>query len=85
MSLAEAQSLPPFKPLKQKPPKITVEKKADGTIYVSSDYPIGEMKRSTVHLLEEKASEHPDRNFIGERDASGAWTYITYGDANRAA
>jgi feruloyl-CoA synthase len=82
---AEKTELPPFKPLKQKPPKIRVEKKPDGTIYVSSEYPLGEMKRSTVHLLEEKAALQPDRNFIGERDASGAWTYITYGEANRAA
>lgn len=82
---AEKTQLPPFKPLKQKLPKIKVEKKPDGTIYVSSEYPLGEMKRSTVHLLEEKAAMHPDRNFIGERDASGAWTYITYGEANRAA
>ncbi|KAB7738833.1 AMP-binding protein [Parvibaculum sedimenti] len=82
---AEKTQLPPFKPLKQKPPKIKVEKKPDGTIYVSSEYPLGEMKRSIVHLLEEKAALHPDRNFIGERDASGAWAYITYGEANRAA
>lgn len=86
MSLAlEAQSLPPFKPLKQKPPKIKVDRRADGTIYVSSEYPLGEMYRSTVHLLEEKAAAHPARNFIGERDKSGQWTFITYGDADRAA
>ena len=81
---AEKTELPPFKPLKQKAPKIKVETKSDGSIYVSSEYPLGEMKRSTVHLLEEKAAQHPHRNFIGERDASGAWTYITYGEANRA-
>ncbi|HEY4344776.1 MAG TPA: AMP-binding protein [Parvibaculum sp.] len=86
MSLAvEKTALPPFKPLKQKPPKITVTRKNDGTVYVACDYPLGEMKRSTVHLLEEKAALHPERNFIGERDASGAWSYITYGEANRAA
>jgi feruloyl-CoA synthase len=86
MSLAvEKTALPPFKPLKQKPPKITVTRKDDGTVYVACDYPLGEMKRSTVHLLAEKAALHPDRNFIGERDASGAWTYITYGEADRAA
>ena len=77
--------LPPFKPLKQKAPKITVERKDDGTIYVSCDHALGELNRSTVHLLEEKAALHPDRNFIAERDASGEWTYITYGEANRAA
>jgi feruloyl-CoA synthase len=85
MSLAvEKTTLPPFKPLKQKAPKITVTRKPDGTIYVSCDHPLGEMKRSTVHLLAEKAALHPERNFIGERDQSGAWTYITYGEADRA-
>lgn len=80
----EKETLPPFKPLKQKAPKITVTKKDDGTIYVASDYPLGEMKRSTVHLLDEKAALHPNRNFIGERGVSGEWTYITYGEAARA-
>lgn len=86
MSLAEQADGPaPFKPLKQKPPKITVRREADGTIYVSSDYPLPEMKRSVPHILEERAAEHPDRNFIGERDASGEWVFITYGEANRRA
>lgn len=87
MSLATAgkTSLPPFKPLKQKPPKIRVERKADGTVYISSEYPLGPMQRSTVHILEEKAALHPARNYIGERDKSGAWRYITYGEADRAA
>lgn len=75
---AEKPALPPFKPLKQKPPKIKVERKADGIIHVSSEYPLGEMKRSTVHLLEEKAAAHPARNFIGERGKTGEWVYITY-------
>lgn len=81
----ETASLPPFKELKQKAPKITVTKKDDGTVYVASDYALGDMKRSTVHMLDEKAALYPNRNFIGERDAAGAWTYITYGEASRAA
>lgn len=85
MNLTVDKTLPPFKLLKQKPPKITVTRKDDGTVYIASDHPLGELKRSTVHLLEEKAALHPERNFIGERDASGAWNYITYGEANRAA
>lgn len=86
MSLAEATGAPaPFKPLKQKPPKITVKRTDDGTFYISSDYPLPEMKRSVPHILEERATLHPDRNFIAERDASGEWRYITYGEANAKA
>lgn len=86
MSLAEDTGAPaPFKPLKQKPPKITVKRTDDGTFYISSDHPLPEMKRSVPHILEERAALHPDRNFIAERDASGEWRYITYGEANAKA
>lgn len=86
MSLAEDTGAPaPFKPLKQKPPKITVKRADDGTVYISSDYPLPEMKRSVPHILEERAALHPDRNFIAERDAAGEWRYITYGEANAKA
>ncbi|MDE1172505.1 MAG: AMP-binding protein [Parvibaculaceae bacterium] len=85
MNIATKVTLPPFKPLKQKPPKITVDRRADGSITIASDYPLGEMKQSTVHLLEEKAALHPDRKFIGERGTDGNWQYVTYGEANEAA
>ena len=82
----KAGELPPFKPLPQKPPSIDVRKKPDGTIYISSRYPLGEMPRSIPHLLEQKAAEHPDRNFIGERvPGADGWRYITYGEANTQA
>lgn len=86
MSLAEDMGSPaPFKPLKQKPPKVSVKRGDDGAIYISSDHPLPEMKRSVPHILEERAAEHPERNFIGERDADGAWRFITYGQANAKA
>ena len=86
MSLAEDTGVAaPFKPLKQKPPKITVRRAVDGTVYVASDYPLGEIKRSTVHLLEERAAMHPERRFIGERGADGQWVFVTYGEANARA
>jgi feruloyl-CoA synthase len=82
--------LPPFKPLPQKAPSIDVRRKPGGTIYISSRYPLGPMARSIAHLLETKAAEHPERNFIGERTPGadgklGDWRYITYGDANAQA
>lgn len=82
MSLAEQDTPAPFKPLKQKPPKISVRREADGTVYISSDHPLGEMKRSVVHILEERAAMHPQRRFIGERGPDGAWRFIGYGEAN---
>jgi len=90
MNLHEATNLPPFKPLRQKPPLIDVTRKADGTIYVLSRHPLGAMKRSLAHLLEERAALHPARNFIAERTPmpngeTGDWRFITYGEMNAQA
>jgi feruloyl-CoA synthase len=48
------------------------------------------MHRSIVHLLEERAAQHPTRNYIGERTPLpdgklGDWRYITYGEMNARA
>jgi len=79
--------LPPFKPLAMKPPSIEVVRKPDGTVYISSRYPLGEMHRSIAHLFEDRATKHPERNLIAERaplpdGKTGDWRYITYGEAN---
>jgi feruloyl-CoA synthase len=82
--------LPPFKPLPQKPPALDVTRKPDGTIYLRSRHPMGQMHRSIAHLLEEKAGLHPERNYIAERTPMpggklGDWRFITYGEANARA
>ncbi len=81
--------LPPFKPLPLKPPSIAVIRK-DGNIYVRSRYPLGEMARSIVHLLEVRAAAHPERPFMAERTplqdgSTGDWRFITYGQINARA
>src|SRR5271154_4972728 len=82
--------LPPFKPLAQKPPALDVTRKPDGTVYLRSRHPLGQMHRSIAHLLEETAALHPERNFIGERTPLpggklGDWRYVSYGEANARA
>ena len=64
MSLA-AEKLPPFKPLKQKPPKISVERRDDGTIYVGGkiaslgvDAVPSEVSNLEAEWLERKLSAH---------------------------
>src|SRR5215469_11588512 len=79
--------LPPFKPLAMKAPSVEVDRKPDGTVYISSRYPLGEMHRSIAHLFEDRAAKHPERNLIGERiplpdGKTGEWRFITYGEAN---
>src|SRR5580704_3488185 len=55
----KSADLPPFKPFPQKPPSVEVTRRPDGTIYVNSRYPLGQMHRSIAHLLEERAGQHP--------------------------
>lgn len=81
-----SKPLPPFKPLPQKAPDITVEKTADGTFYVRSNHPPAEGPRSIAHLLADRAAEHPDRPYILQRaPGHGPWQGVTYGEAKRAA
>ncbi|HTK79090.1 MAG TPA: AMP-binding protein [Rhizomicrobium sp.] len=86
----KSAELPPFKPLPQKPPSVEVTRGPDGSIYIRSKYQLGSMHRSIAHLLEMRAVQHPERNFIAERTPLeggklGDWRYITYGEANRRA
>ena len=77
---------PPFKPLPQRSPDVSVERRADGVILVRSNYPPGDAPRSIGHLLAEKAREHPDRPYILQRAPNhGAWGGVSYSEAKRAA
>jgi feruloyl-CoA synthase len=77
---------PPFKPLPQKAPDVSIEKTADGTYYVRSNHPPAEGPRSIAHLLAERAAAHPDRPYILQRaPGHGPWRGVTYGEAKRAA
>src|SRR5678815_3766062 len=81
-----AKTLPPFKPLPQRAPDVSIEKAADGTYYVRSNHAPGEGPRSIAHLLAERAAAHPDRPYILQREPNhGPWRGVTYGEAKRAA
>ncbi|MBV9061971.1 MAG: AMP-binding protein [Alphaproteobacteria bacterium] len=73
-----------------KPPAVEVRWPAGGTVFLRSRYPLGPMHRSIAHLLELRASQHPERNFVAERTpleggATGDWRFITYGEINARA
>ena len=81
---------PPFKPLPMKPASLQTERRPDGTVYVSSRHPLGEMHRSIAHLFEDRARKHPERKFIAERTplpggGTGDWRFISYGEMDARA
>ena len=84
--LASATSKPAFKPLPQKAPDVSVERRPDGVVLIRSNHPPGEGPRSIGHLLADRAAAHPDRPYIQQREPGhGPWRGVTYGEAKRAA
>jgi feruloyl-CoA synthase len=86
----KSADLPPFKPLPMKPPAVESDRRTDGTVYISSRYPLGEMHRSIAHLFEARAKAHPERRFIAERTplpggGTGDWRHVSYGGMNARA
>ena len=76
---------PPFKPLPMKAPDVSVERRADGTIYIKSNHPMGAQTRSIPHLLGEQARAHPDRPYLKQRaPGHGPWRTMTYAEVDRA-
>lgn len=83
---AAVATKPPFKPLPQKAPDVSVERRADGAFLIRSNHPPGEGPRSIAHLLAERAAQHPDRPYILQRaPGHGPWVGVTYGEALSAA
>ena len=65
-------------------PDIAHERLADGSIVLRSRRPLGPVPASIGVLLERWAARTPDHPFLAERDPSGAWRKVTYGQASRA-
>jgi feruloyl-CoA synthase len=68
-----------------KGPDISVDRRADGSIVITSNHAPGEGPRTISHLLAQKAAEHPDRPYLKQREPGhGPWRGVTYGQAQRA-
>jgi feruloyl-CoA synthase len=75
----------PFKPLAMKGPDVSVDRRPDGSIVITSNHAPGEGPRSIAHLIARKAAEHPDRPYVKQREPGhGPWRQVTYGEAQRA-
>jgi feruloyl-CoA synthase len=75
----------PFKPLAMRGPEVTVDRRPDGSIVITSNHPPGDGPRTISHLLAEKAAAHPDRPYLKQREPGhGPWRQVTYGQAQRA-
>lgn len=79
--MPEGQALPPFRPLPQKTPDVSMTRKGDA-IYIAARQTPGDRPRTIAHCLDERAARHPDRPFLRERHPeTDEWTTVTYGEA----
>jgi feruloyl-CoA synthase len=86
MSSAPAQTLatphlPPLRPVKLGPADVTIERRSDGAILLRSPHPLAPYPEKLTERLVHWAKAAPDRVFLAQRDAAGAWRTLTYGDA----
>jgi feruloyl-CoA synthase len=59
---------------------VDVEKRDDGATILRCPEPLAPVPKSLVAVLRDRAAEHPDRDFLCERDDSGAWRRLTYAE-----
>ena len=64
-------------------PQVRLSHREDGAMLLSSPLPLQACPRSVGVDLEYWADEAPERIFLAERGADGAWRMLTYGDARR--
>ncbi len=71
-------------PLTFGPPHVTVERRADGSMIVSSPEPLAPYPRSMTDWLDHWARAAPERVFLAERK-HGDWRKVTYAEARDVA
>jgi feruloyl-CoA synthase len=60
-------------------PAVSIERHDNGIIYLRPKMPLGDYPVRLTDRLHHWARAAPDRVFMAERDASGGWRQITYG------
>ncbi|NNM72211.1 AMP-binding protein [Enterovirga aerilata] len=71
----------PFRSVRLATDRHIFDRRADGTVYVRCEEPLGPYAARVTDWLVRFASEATDRTFVAKRDRSGAWQRLTYGDA----
>jgi feruloyl-CoA synthase len=70
----------PLRPIAFRDPTVSVDRSADGVIYLRPDQSLGSYPVRLTDSLHHWADVSPDRIFMAERDASRAWRTVSYGE-----
>lgn len=68
----------PLHPISFGRPAVTVDRRADGTVYLRPQAPLADYPRRLTDRLAHWAEVAPDRIFMAERRADGGWRTLTY-------
>jgi feruloyl-CoA synthase len=63
------------------PREVSIERRTDGTLMLSSPLELGKCDWRITDFLPSWAASLPDRIFLAQRNANGKWDEITYGEA----
>lgn len=69
------------RPVRLRTSRASMERRADGSIIVRPEEPLGEYPRVLTERLLHWARVAPDRALAAKRDGKGDWRYLTYGEA----
>jgi len=75
---ATAASAHPLRPISFGNPEVSVERRADGTIYLRPKVKLADYPVRITDRLHHWARVEPNRVFMAERRADGGWRQITY-------
>ena len=75
---AGAATVAPLRPISFGNPAVTVERRADGTIYLRPVETLGDYPVRITDRLHHWAAAAPNRIFMAERAANGGWRELTY-------
>ncbi|HVV42700.1 MAG TPA: feruloyl-CoA synthase [Nitrobacter sp.] len=75
---AGTQTVAPLRPISFGYPAVTVERRADGTVYLRPRAALGDYPVRLTDRLHHWAAAAPDRVFMAERKAGGGWRELTY-------
>src|SRR5262245_16992963 len=84
-SLQELRSDPtpaaPFRPVRLGPRDVLVDRRSDGTILLRSPHALPAYPAKLTERLQHWAATAPERIYLAQRNASGSWRTVSYGEA----
>ena len=78
---AEAAPAPPVRPVRLGPRDVVVERRGDGTLHLTSPHALAPYPAKLTERLEHWAATAPGRTYLAQRDATGNWRKVSYGEA----